>query len=57
MTKSKMSILVTGGNGFVGRQLTNVLRLTGANVVSITRADADLTNSSQVANMCVCEFI
>jgi len=51
MAKSEMSILVTGGNGFVGRQLTKVLRLTGANVVSLTRDDADLTNSLQVADI------
>lgn len=43
-----MKILITGGNGFVGRSLT--ANLTDFDVVSITRKDLDLKNTHEVNN-------
>lgn len=41
-----MKVLITGKNGFVGKQLTS--SLTDVEIVSVGRADLDLTNKSQV---------
>lgn len=41
-----MKILITGGNGFVGRNLAN--KLDGIDVLSVTRSDFDLCDTHQV---------
>lgn len=44
-----MRILITGGNGYVGRSLTKKLQYPDYSIVSITRKDFDLCNQKQTA--------
>jgi GDP-L-fucose synthase len=48
---SGVRVLVTGSGGFVGSNLVPLLRATGAEIVTVTRKDYDLTEQADVRRM------
>ena len=51
MDLTKHSVLVTGANGFVGRNLIALMRARGVNPLTPARADYDLREQTQVRRM------
>ena len=51
MDLTKHTVLVTGANGFVGRNLIELMRARRINPLAPTRADFDLREQTQVRRM------
>ncbi len=51
LSLSGKRVLLTGSSGFVGKNLAPLLRETGCELLSVTHADYDLMNPSEVAEM------